>query len=134
MMGKLKENNVDYYLSKGELHGCSFPLWRSYGQKLKGIGFNYDYSDAEGSARELRSGRPMDIKFEFLTHDLLKKGDLLVTTGMDGIFPAGLKVAIVSDIKQLEEGGYYYEIEAVPSAGGLCSMNMVFVMPPLGFF
>jgi len=133
LIKKLKNSNVDYYLAKGELHGNSYPLWRSYGQKIKGVGFNYDYSDLEGPDRELRTGRALDKKFDFLSQALLKKGDLLVTTGMDGVFPAGLKVAIVSNIKNIEEGDYSYDIEATPTAYGLSNLNIVFVMPPLGF-
>ena len=133
LIKKLKKNNADYYLAKGELHGNSYPLWRSYGQKIKGVGFNYDYSDLEGPQRELRTGNVLDQKFDFLSRALLKKGDLLVTTGMDGVFPAGLKVAIVSNIKEIDEGDYSYDIEATPTARGLSNLNMVFVMPPLGF-
>lgn len=133
LIKKLKQKNNDYYLAKGELHGSSYPLWRSYGQKIKGVGFNYDYSDEEGPERELKTGRALDKKFDFLSQALIKKGDLLVTTGMDGVFPSGLKVAIVSNIKKLEEGDYSYDIEATPTAMDLSTLNIVFVMPPLGF-
>ena len=133
LIKKLKKKNADFYLAKGELHGNSYPLWRSYGQKIKGVGFNYDYSDAEGPERELKTGKALDKKFDFLSQALLKKGDLLVTTGMDGVFPAGLKVAIVSDVKDIEEGDYSYDIEAKPTAIDLSNLNIVFVMPPLGF-
>ena len=44
------------YLAKGELQGTGRPLWRSCGSLLKGTGFNYDFSDKEGPARDLRSG------------------------------------------------------------------------------
>lgn len=133
LIKKLKQKNSDYYLAKGELHGSSYPLWRSYGQKINGVGFNYDYSDLEGPQRELKTGRSLDKKFDFLSQALLKKGDLLVTTGMDGVFPAGLKVAIVSKIKEIEEGDYSYDIEATPTAMDLPNLSIVFVMPPLEF-
>ena len=133
LISRLKKKNVDYYLAKGELHGNSYPLWRSYGQKIKGVGFNYDYSDAEGPERELKTGNSLDKKFDFLSQPLLKKGDLLVTTGMDGVFPAGLKVAVVSDVKKHDEGDYSYDIEAKPTAMDISTLNIVFVMPPLGY-
>ncbi len=69
----LKEKNgiqwEDGYLAKGELHGSSAPFWRSRGPLLKGIGFNFDYPDEEGEARDLQAPIP-----------ILKEGDLLVTS------------------------------------------------------
>lgn len=110
------------YLAKGELHGSSNPLWRSRGQLLHGIGFNFDFADEEGPPRELRSAIP-----------ILKVNDTLVTTGMDGVFPAGLHVATVTNVHLLREGDYYYEIEAEPSAGNLNNLSVVYVMPPVGY-
>lgn len=121
------------YLAKGELHGSSLPVWRSSGSVLHGTGFNYDFSDEYGSARDLRSGIPG----AGLNHDeaipLIQEGDLLVTTGLDGVFPAGLHVAKVTKIHLLKEGDYYYELEADPTAGNLDSLDLVFVIPPLGY-
>lgn len=107
------------YLAKGELQGSGNPLWRSRGSYLKGIGFNYEFADEEGPARDLRSDA------------IIKVNDLLVTTGMDGIFPAGFQVALVTKIKPLDEGDYFYEIEASPTAGDLDSLHLLFVLPPL---
>jgi rod shape-determining protein MreC len=109
----------DSYLAKGELHGTSQPLWRSRSSLLKGIGFNYDFADAEGAARDLRSPIP-----------LLSEGDLLVTTGLDGIFPPGFRVAILSSVQPLQEGASSYEIQAVPTVGHLDELTHVFVLPP----
>lgn len=123
---------ADVYMAKGELHGTSQPLWRNKNNLLKGSGFNYDFADAKGEARDLRTGK--------LLHDpsskavpLLKVGDLLVTTGMDGVFPEGLKVAEVTKIFPLKEGDYYYDLEAKPTAGPLEDLSIVFVIPPLGY-
>ncbi len=109
------------YLAKGELFGSSFPLWRSRGQSLKGVGFNYDFSDEEGEAKDLRAVDPV----------LIKEGDLLVTSGLDGIFPPGLEVAMVRSIACLREGGYFYEIEAKSLVENLDELSSVFVLPPL---
>jgi rod shape-determining protein MreC len=133
LISRLKSKNSDYFLAKGELHGSSYPLWRSYGQTIKGVGFNYDYSDEEGPERELKSGKSLDNAFDFLNQALLKEGDLLITTGMDGVFPAGLKVGFVTKVKKIEEGDYSYNIEALPTARDLSNLNIVFVMPPLNF-
>lgn len=128
----LKEKEGYWHLAKGELQGSIKPFWRSRGQILKGIGFNYDFSDEEGPARELRSGKPIDnSKVETLP--ILKVNDLLVTTGMDGVFPPGLFVAEVTKINPLREGDYYYELEARPTAGNLDDLTTVFILPPVGY-
>lgn len=128
----LKIDSATSYMAKGELHGTSQPLWRNKSHLIKGSGFNYDFADEKGEARDLRSGKVL--------HDpssksvpLLRVGDLLVTTGMDGVFPEGLKVAEVTKIYPLKEGDFYYDIEAKPTAGYLDDLSMVFVIPPLGY-
>lgn len=119
-------------LAKGELHGSGLPLWRQRGQLLQGIGFNYDFSDDEGPALDLRSGRPVgDSKSEPLA--LVQVGDALITTGMDGLFPAGLNVAEVTSLKPLREGDYFFQLEADLAAGDLDNLSLVTVLPPVGY-
>lgn len=122
-----------WLLAKGELNGNGKPLWRSLGHVLKGTGFNYDFSDEEGPARDLRSGEPFEGINKNKAIPLIKVHDLLVTTGMDGVFPKGLRVAEVTKISPLKEGDYYYEIEAKPIAGNLDDLSLVYVLPPLGY-
>jgi rod shape-determining protein MreC len=121
------------YLAKGELSGSSAPLWRSRGCNLHGIGFNYDFADDEGPARDLRSGLPINSGVDQKAIPILKVKDLLVTTGLDGVFPEGLHVAEVTHVHSLREGDYYYEIEATPTAGNLNELSILYVMPPLGY-
>ncbi len=121
------------YLAKGEIHGSSTPLWRSQRHLLKGIGFNYDFADGEGPSRDLRSGKPVDLSSVEPAIPILKVGDLLVTTGMDGIFPPDLLVAEVSRVHSLKEGDYYYELDALPAAGNLDDLTLVFVIPPVEY-
>ncbi len=106
------------YLSKGELYGSNQPLWRSRGQKLKGVGFNYDYADEKGPAQELEKA-------------FLQVGDLLVTTGYDGIFPEDLVVGYVTQAAPLKEGAISYEIEAKLVAGNLDDVKMVNIISPI---
>lgn len=130
----LTEKQETLYLVKGELQGCCFPHKRSHGNLLKGIGFNCDYPDEKGPARDLRSGIPYEasgISSEPVV--LLKVHDILATSGMDGIFPEGLQVAEVVHVSPLEEGSYYYELQARPTAGNLDALSLVFVMAPQGF-
>lgn len=118
-------------LAKGEICGCSAPLWRSRGTCLKGVGFNYDYADEEGPARDLRSGRPFHLHTAPAT-TLICEGDLLVTSGLDGVFPPGIPVAIATKVEFLKEGSSTYDLEGKPAAGELQDLRSVLVLPPLG--
>lgn len=129
---QLSSEKETLYLAKGELHGSSGPMWRSHSNVLKGIGFNYDFSDEYGEARDLRTGKLVSQP-NGTSISLLQVNDLLMTTGMDGTFPAGLKIAKVTSIHPLKEGDYYYELEAKPTAGDLENLSVVFIIPPLGF-
>lgn len=127
----LSANDDAWYLAKGEIHGSSAPLWRGPGQLLKGIGFNYDFADEEGPARDLLTGKPVTASADIPTLPLMQKGDLLVTTGFDGVFPPGLHVGIITKVYPLREGDYTYEVDALPTAGNLYDLSFVYVIPPL---
>jgi len=116
----LSLDRQSWYLAKGVLEGGGSPLWRSRNHLLKGIGFNYDFADERGPARPLTSDPP-----------ILQAHDLLVTTGLDGIFPPGLRVAEVSKVLPLKEGAYAYEIEAIPVVKNLDSIQTVFIIPSM---
>lgn len=127
------QDKETHFLAKGELQGHSEPLWRSPGQMLRGVGFNYDFSDDHGPSRDLRTGEPIDPENEYSKREkmpLLQVGDLLVTSGLDGIFPEGLKIATVHSIQPLREGAYSYELLAKPT-DDLLDLQTVFVLPPL---
>lgn len=128
---RLSADSHSAYLAKGEVRGSSEPLWRSPRSLLYGVGFNYDFADSFGPARDLRTGEPIGTEGEAIS--ILEENDLLVTTGMDGIFPAGLHVGRVIRVEMLQEGDYYYELQAVPTAGNLNELSLVFVIPPQGF-
>lgn len=130
----LKNHSEPFRLAKGELHGSSLPLWRSQHHLLKGSGFNYDFADQEGPSRDLRTGQPEgDVFKQISSIPLIKSGDILVTTGMDGVFPPDLLVGEVTKVHPLEEGDYYYELEAVPTAGNLDELSFLFVIPPVSY-
>lgn len=104
-------------LAKGEVHGSSLPLWRAQRPLLKGTGFNYDFPDQK---------LPEGI-------DLIKVGDLLVTAGLDGVFPPNLHVGKVTKIDPSKEGDYFWELEAEPTATKLNDLDYVFVLKPVGY-
>ena len=107
-------------MAKGEVHGSSSPFWRSRSPILRGVGFNYEYADEEGAPKDLRSEVP-----------ILQKGDLLVTSGLDGVFPMGLKVGTVIHCDPLKQGSYSYEIDVKPIASNLNDLQTLFVLPPV---
>ena len=111
------------------LQGKSQPLWRSSSLELKGFGFNYDFSDEEGPARDLLTGKADESDRE--TVPIIEAGDLLVTTGLDGIFPEGIPVAYVKQVDKLKEGDFYYSIRAIPCATHLNQLKNVFVLPSI---
>lgn len=135
---KFKQEDAPHLvLAKGELKGCCRSSWRSQIPLLRGVGFNYDFADSEGPARDLRTGIPENLplsqKASFVAPPLVKVGDLLVTTGMDGLFPEGLNVAKITYIHPLKEGDYYYELDALPTVENMDDLSIVFILPPLGY-
>jgi rod shape-determining protein MreC len=126
---KMEADDGEIYLAKGELRGNGAPYWRSRNPILKGVGFNYDYPDAEGSARELRTGKPLALLESPVP--LISEGDLLVTSGLDGVFPRGISVAITTHVEPLKQGSFAYEIEAQPTAPTLNDLKFVFILPSL---
>ncbi|MFI0435069.1 MAG: rod shape-determining protein MreC [Parachlamydiaceae bacterium] len=134
LLQKVKQNlqpfNRTWYLAKGELLGSLFSSRLGQPVYLKGVGFNYDFSDEEGESRDLRTGKA-SRQGAGGSLSILKMNDVLVTTGMDGIFPPGFDVAIVTSVGVLKEGDYYYDVEARPVAGPLEELSLLFVLPPI---
>lgn len=124
-----KKGEETLFLAKGVLQGRSQPLWRSSSLELKGFGFNYDFSDEEGPARDLLTGKTDNPQEKAVP--IIKTGDLLVTSGLDGIFPEGIPVAYVKQVDKLKEGDFYFSIRAVPYAPHLNQLADVFVLPSL---
>ena len=62
---------------------------------------------------------------------LIEVGDLLITTGMDGVFPKDIPVAHVTKIAPLKEGSPSFEIEAQLCVGHLNNLLDVTVLPSL---
>ena len=121
----------EYYLAKGELTGACFSKGRSFTTVVKGVGFNYDYADEEGEAVDVRRGKSIKEKSKDIIIPLLQEGDLLVTTGLDGMFPADLPVAIISHVYPLEPSAAWYDITAQLCAGNVNAIDTVSILPSL---
>ncbi|MCI0382771.1 MAG: rod shape-determining protein MreC [Chlamydiae bacterium] len=137
ILKELKEDfgnqGKSYYLAKGEVMGTGNPLWKKSGFSLKGVGFNYDFEDKEGPSRILRTGEPLDPSSSLPPMPLIQVGDLLVTTGLDGVFPPDLPVARVKKINPLQEGGCSYDLEAESMVKDLDDIQIVFILPSYSF-
>lgn len=130
---RVLSSSEERYLAKGELHGASAPLWRSRSALLHGVGFNLEREDVEGPSRDLRLGRPTGSLTSLESLAILKEGDLLITSGLDGIFPSGLPVAVIKKIENLKEGASSYQIEAEAVIGSMNELNTLYILPPLNF-
>lgn len=117
LKAKIGINWEDGYLAKGEVHGSSRPFWRSRGPMLKGVGFNFDFPD-EFSSEQKKA-------------PLLKEGDLLVTSGLDGVFPPGLSVGTVFHIRPEQSGDFAYEIDVRPMVSNLNDLQTLFILAPI---
>ncbi len=107
----------DHYLAKGEIHGSNSSLWRSRSASLQGAGFNLYYADCDKS--------PLNDE------NILREGDILVTTGLDGVFPPDLKVAVVTQISK-RPGGYAYDLQADSLISDMSELQTLFVLSPRG--
>lgn len=127
---ELRKSSEALYFAKGELFGLSQPLWRGDGKILVGRGFNCSFQDHLSLARDLISGTPIGGGKEA---PIIQPDDLLITTGLDGIFPEGLAVAKVLAIDPLEEGAYFYSLKASPIIADFDHLNYVEVIAPSSF-
>lgn len=118
---RLKEEGTEQYLARGEVFGSSEPLWRAKRQKLQGIGF---FLGEEG---------PLISNVPFLQEEgpIVREGDLLVTSGLDGVFPPGIPVAYVEEVAPWKEGDFCYKLSARPAVFDLNKIQSVEVLPSL---
>jgi cell shape-determining protein MreC len=122
LISSLKEAEPSYYLAKGYMMGSCYPVWRGRSLTLQGVGFNYDFGDDEGPPRSIHQGSSVP---------LFQKGDVLLTTGLDGVFPAGLLVAFVTEVFSLKEGAVSCELEAKIALPEFADLRKVSILPPM---
>lgn len=108
---QLQLEHPTYYLARGILQGASHSKWRTRTPILKGSGFH-------------------SLPLEETKLEVVEVGDLLVTSGIDGMFPPNLPVATISTVFPMREGGCTYEIEALSLAGDFNELAELFVLPP----
>lgn len=77
----------------------------------------------------LAKGSAMELRFVAANADV-KVDDLLHTSGVDGVYPAGLSVARVSQVERLAEGGFARVLLAPTAVAD--GVRHVLVLEPLG--
>lgn len=107
----LPQDQSSFVVARGTICGSGSPLWRKHGSMLRGEGFCHADSN---------EGR-------------IQLGDILVTTGLDGVFPPGLHVAQVTRVHAEKEGACSFNLEAIPLVEDLGSMTSVLVLSPVEF-
>ncbi|MBI5273805.1 MAG: hypothetical protein HY860_01980 [Chlamydiales bacterium] len=110
---KLDTKQDHVMIARGEVSGFSQPLWSVKKSFLKGIGFH-----------------PILNKYKHESN-FFQVGDLLLTSGLDGVFPEGLIIGSVKTVLPLSEGSFYYQMEVQPSILYLESVTNVMVLPPV---
>jgi cell shape-determining protein MreC len=113
----LRAHSKGNFLAKGILRGGS-DLWKKKYPILEGEGFNYAWPDSYNNS--------LDASIP-----LVKKGDILVTSGLDGLFPAGLRVACVISLQAQDPAFSIYKLKALPLIASIDSLQYVWVLPPL---
>lgn len=112
-----------FMLAKGELQGA---ISLQKPMLLRGEGFNYDVGDELSPSRDIRTGQISETGSKIA---LIQPKDLLVTNGLDGLFPKGLDVAFVDEILPLEEGDFSYEIVAKIACAEFTNLHTVALLP-----
>jgi rod shape-determining protein MreC len=79
------------------------------------------------------AGRPPELRFLAPTADV-RAGDVLVTSGLDGTYPAGLAVAKVASVER-DTGQMFARVTCAPLAGvdsseQLLVLGRAAVLPP----
>ena len=119
VLQKLKEKYATYktlsFHAKGQLQGSGSNFCRSLHSSLKGIGFNLDFPEGD---------------FTSLNSPIIKKGDLLVTTGLDGVFPKDLTIGIVCKVNPPKSGGFVYNVEILPHVDVTKDLQYLYVLAP----
>lgn len=116
LIRRAKGDGVDQYYATGEVFGSSHTLFRRKRPLLDGVGFNSEF----GSSPNERGASSS-----------IKVGDLLVTTGMDGVFPKGFHVAKVTYVEPMSEGSITTRIQALATFQDLDRLSYVEILPPI---
>jgi cell shape-determining protein MreC len=117
----LDREGQDRFYAVGEVYGAEYSPFFAFHNSLVGEGFHFQAKSKESTGFSNMEG---------FKEIVIKKGDLLETTGLDGIFPEGLKVAIVTDTSTSKFGRLTYEIKAKSLIANIHEIEYVQILPP----
>ena len=115
---EIASNNLrSCLLAKGELKGSLVSSMRCPSLLIEGVGFNCQFEE----------------DWDQKDPNILNTNDLLITTGLDGIFPPNIPVAVVTKVKNIKNGELFYNIEAKLLATDIFFLQNVSVLPSKKF-
>ncbi len=82
---------------------------------LTNINSSIDVFDSRSGVRGVFRGEGKsygEVVYVPVNHDV-KKGDVWITSGLDGVYPPGVNVAVTKSVKR-SRNRYFYKIEALP--------------------
>ncbi len=118
----LEKDGHDRFYAKGEVFGAEYSPFLAFQNALIGEGFYL-----QTAQKSLQQSANIDGFKEIA----IKQGDLLVTTGLDGLFPKGLKVGIVLKVEPSQLGQLAYKINAKSTLPDMNEIEYVQVLPPI---
>ncbi|ANH78542.1 hypothetical protein Cs308_0371 [Candidatus Chlamydia sanziniae] len=110
LISRIQSEGENQKLLRGTLSGTGGALWKQEASILQGEEFCFAQQEKD-----------------------LLPGDILVTTGLDGIFPPGLLVARVTKIFLPQEGACTFKIEAHSLEANLNKLSHLLILPPMEF-
>lgn len=118
---QLEKDGNDRFYAYGEIYGREYSPFLAFQNELIGDGFHLKVEDRLFKVSSIKGGFK-DV--------IIKKGDLLVTTGLDGLFPKGLKVGIVTSVSPSQVGKIAQKIKARSIVENIHELQFVQVLPP----
>ena len=118
---QLEKDGNDRYFAYGEIYGREYSPFLAFQNELIGDGFHLKVEE-----RLLRTS----TESRGFKDVIIKKGDLLVTTGLDGLFPKGFKVGIVTDVSPAQIGRLAHKIKARSILENIHEVQFVQILPP----
>ena len=117
---ELQNEGHDRYYARGEVSGAEYSPLYVFQNQLIGSGF---------LMQDLKTKHVKNLGVRGFQEIAIKKGDLLVSTGTDGMIPAGLKVGFVTEVLPSTLGKATYSIKAKSACDQLNELEYVQILP-----